>query len=158
MMHLMWCFFYCAFYCTVCFYCILNGSLFRPHRDGQLQEGDQILAIDEYLFDKSISNEKAIDILKNAHGIVEIIVARDSISDDNYKPLEDNIVVEGEEEDKDMVLNTEWAQVECVELVNDGTGLGFGIIGGRSTGVIVKTIVPGGVSDRVSRTLINIIG
>lgn len=50
----------------------------------------------------------------------------------------------------EMVLNTEWAQIEAIELVNDGTGLGFGIIGGRSTGVIVKTIVPGGVSDRVS--------
>ena len=46
-------------------------------------------------------------------------------------------------------LNTEWAQVEVVDLVNDGSGLGFGIIGGRSTGVVVKTIVPGGVSDRV---------
>ena len=46
-------------------------------------------------------------------------------------------------------LNTEWAQVEVVDLINDVSGLGFGIIGGRSTGVVVKTIVPGGVSDRV---------
>ncbi|KAI9558121.1 hypothetical protein GHT06_014874 [Daphnia sinensis] len=51
----------------------------------------------------------------------------------------------------DMVLNTEWAQVEVVDLINDGSGLGFGIIGGRSTGVVVKTIVPGGVSDRDGR-------
>ncbi|KAK4011843.1 hypothetical protein OUZ56_020955 [Daphnia magna] len=50
-----------------------------------------------------------------------------------------------------MVLNTEWAQVEVVDLINDGSGLGFGIIGGRSTGVVVKTIVPGGVSDRDGR-------
>ena len=50
-------------------------------------------------------------------------------------------------------MNTEWAQVEVVDLVNDGSGLGFGIIGGRSTGVVVKTIVPGGVSDRVSASL-----
>ncbi|EFX86868.1 hypothetical protein DAPPUDRAFT_21791, partial [Daphnia pulex] len=48
-------------------------------------------------------------------------------------------------------LNTEWAQVEVVDLINDGSGLGFGIIGGRSTGVVVKTIVPGGVSDRDGR-------
>jgi multiple PDZ domain protein len=47
-------------------------------------------------------------------------------------------------------LNTEWAQVEVIDLVNDGSGLGFGIIGGRSTGVVVKTILPGGVADRVS--------
>lgn len=46
-------------------------------------------------------------------------------------------------------LNTEWAQVEVIELLNDGSGLGFGIIGGRSTGVVVKTILPGGVADRV---------
>ena len=39
--------------------------------------------------------------------------------------------------------------MEVVDLVNDGTGLGFGIIGGRSTGVVVKTILPGGVADRV---------
>lgn len=47
-------------------------------------------------------------------------------------------------------LNTEWAQVEVIDLINDGSGLGFGIIGGRSTGVVVKTILPGGVADRVS--------
>lgn len=39
--------------------------------------------------------------------------------------------------------------IETVELHNDGSGLGFGIVGGRSTGVIVKTILPGGVADRV---------
>ena len=43
--------------------------------------------------------------------------------------------------------------MEVVDLINDGSGLGFGIIGGRSTGVVVKTIVPGGVSDRVSSRL-----
>nr|XP_012235095.1 PREDICTED: uncharacterized protein LOC105679582 isoform X2 [Linepithema humile] len=51
----------------------------------------------------------------------------------------------------DMVLNTEWAQVEVINLINDGSGLGFGIIGGRSTGVVVKTILPGGVADRDNR-------
>jgi hypothetical protein len=41
-------------------------------------------------------------------------------------------------------------QIEVIDLINDGTGLGFGIIGGRSTGVVVKTILPGGVADIVS--------
>lgn len=50
----------------------------------------------------------------------------------------------------DMVLNTEWTQIECVELESDGAGLGFGIVGGRSSGVIVKTLVPGGPASRVS--------
>lgn len=51
-----------------------------------------------------------------------------------------------------LQLNTEWAQVEVINLINDGSGLGFGIIGGRSTGVVVKTILPGGVADRVSKS------
>lgn len=41
-----------------------------------------------------------------------------------------------------------------IELQNDGGGLAFGIIGGRSTGVVVKTILPGGVADRVNIKLI----
>lgn len=41
-----------------------------------------------------------------------------------------------------------------IELTNDGRGLGFGIVGGRSTGVMVKTILPGGAAGRVSVSLI----
>lgn len=44
---------------------------------------------------------------------------------------------------------SQWQHVETIELVNDGTGLGFGIVGGKTTGVIVKTIIPGGVADQV---------
>ncbi|XP_037951485.1 patj homolog [Teleopsis dalmanni] len=49
------------------------------------------------------------------------------------------------------ISTANYAQVQAIELVNDGTGLGFGIIGGRSVGVIVKTILPGGVADRDGR-------
>lgn len=45
--------------------------------------------------------------------------------------------------------------MEVIDLINDGSGLGFGIIGGRSTGVVVKTILPGGVADRVSWILLS---
>ncbi|XP_043971135.1 multiple PDZ domain protein isoform X1 [Gambusia affinis] len=41
--------------------------------------------------------------------------------------------------------------IEIIELINDGKGLGFGIVGGRSTGVMVKTILPGGAAGRDSR-------
>lgn len=51
------------------------------------------------------------------------------------------------------ILSSEWAQVQSLELVNDGTGLGFGIIGARTSGVIVKTIKPGGVAERDGRLL-----
>lgn len=47
----------------------------------------------------------------------------------------------------------EWAQVEVVELVNDGTGLAFGIVGGRSSGVVIKSVLPQGVADRVGDLL-----
>lgn len=50
-----------------------------------------------------------------------------------------------------MVLSTEWSQVEIIDLVNDGSGLGFGIVGGRSTGVVIKSILPGGIADKDSR-------
>ncbi|XP_055625256.1 patj homolog [Toxorhynchites rutilus septentrionalis] len=45
----------------------------------------------------------------------------------------------------------EWSRILDIELVNDGTGLGFGIIGARATGVTVKTILAGGVADRDGR-------
>lgn len=51
----------------------------------------------------------------------------------------------------DTLIGTEWAQVEAIDLVNDGTGLGFGIVGVRTMGVVVKTILPGGVADRDGR-------
>lgn len=40
--------------------------------------------------------------------------------------------------------------IENVELPNDGSGLGFGIVGSRNSGVVIKTILVGGVADRVS--------
>lgn len=51
-------------------------------------------------------------------------------------------------------MQTHWTQVETIELVNDGTGLGFGIVGGKATGVIVKTILPGGIADKVRLTVV----
>lgn len=65
--------------------------------------------------------------------------------------IDKNILSDTTKTSTDMVLNTEWAQVEVINLINDGSGLGFGIIGGRSTGVVVKTILPGGVADRDNR-------
>lgn len=50
-----------------------------------------------------------------------------------------------------MVLSTEWSQVEVVDLINDGNGLGFILVGGKSTGVIIKALIPGGVAERDGR-------
>ena len=108
--------------------------------DGQLKEGDQILAIDGQVLDCNISHQQAISILQRARGQVQLVVARG----------------EGEEEtsqQEENIIPSDWCQVEVIDLLNDGTGLGFGIIGGQQTGVVVKTILPGGVADRDGRLL-----
>lgn len=50
-----------------------------------------------------------------------------------------------------MVLSTEWSQVEVIDLLNDGNGLGFMLAGGKSTGVIIKGLIPGGIAERDGR-------
>ena len=40
-------------------------------------------------------------------------------------------------------------QVEVIDLINDGSGLGFGIVGSKGIGVIIKTIIAGSISARV---------
>lgn len=50
-----------------------------------------------------------------------------------------------------MVLSTEWSQVEVIDLVNDGNGLGFILVGGKSTGVVIKAMIPGGIAERDGR-------
>ena len=109
--------------------------------DGQMREGDQILAIDGQVLDSNISHQQAIAILQKAKGSVDLVVAR------GREGNADNI------EQQDNIIPSDWCQVEVIELVNDGTGLGFGIIGGQQTGVVVKTILPGGVADRDTRLL-----
>lgn len=66
----------------------------------------------------------------------DIIHRSPSVGSDNSKTGSDNLP------------NSEWSQVESIDLINDGTGLGFGIVGMRNMGVVVKTILPGGVADR----------
>ncbi|XP_023705166.1 multiple PDZ domain protein isoform X5 [Cryptotermes secundus] len=127
-------------------------------RDGRLREGDQILAIDGQPLDSNISHQQAISILQKARGLVELVVARSGpeetpLTPPSPSPIDrsPSAVSDTSKAGSDMVLNTEWAQVEVIDLINDGSGLGFGIIGGRSTGVVVKTILPGGVADRDNR-------
>lgn len=53
-----------------------------------------------------------------------------------------------------MVLSSEWSQVEVIDLIHDGAslgGLGFILVGGRSTGVVIKALIPGGIADRDGR-------
>ena len=50
----------------------------------------------------------------------------------------------------DFQLSGDWTQVEVIHLNTETGGLGFGIVGGTSTGVVVKTILPGSPADKVS--------
>nr|CDS26070.1 multiple pdz domain protein [Hymenolepis microstoma] len=45
-------------------------------------------------------------------------------------------------------LKSEWSEVELICLQNDlNNGLGFGLLGNKTTGVLVRNIVPGGSAD-----------
>ncbi|KAI8438539.1 hypothetical protein MSG28_011012 [Choristoneura fumiferana] len=94
---------------------------------GSGSDNERILGLDSASIDSNMSP-------KQGHSILEM-----SRNDDSLASGSPNIVA------------GDWAQVEIINLVNDGTGLGFGIIGARTSGVIVKTILAGGVADRDGR-------
>ncbi|KPJ07596.1 Patj-like [Papilio machaon] len=94
---------------------------------GSNSDNERILGLDTVSVDSSMSP-------KQNRGILDL-----SRNDDSLASASTNIVA------------GDWAQVEIINLVNDGTGLGFGIIGARTSGVIVKTILAGGVADRDGR-------
>lgn len=128
------------------------------------------MAIDRHIFTSDLSHDDAINILQRANGVIQLVVARveplgnqsrddlladpsagEGISEFTVKrtPSEAS---DSSKDSHDMVLNTEWTQIECLELESDGSscGFGFGIVGGRSSGVIVKSIVPGGPASKVN--------
>lgn len=135
------------------------------------------------MLDGDICHKKAIEILQNARGHIELVVAKDKVSRGGKLAQADNNLVTSlpiekslndlnlssssingagalNESKNEQELNQffqnephleKFSQIELIELVNEGKGkgLGFGILGGKSTGVVVKTVVPGGVSDKV---------
>ncbi|XP_062239780.1 multiple PDZ domain protein isoform X1 [Platichthys flesus] len=115
--------------------------------DGKLKEADQILAINGQPLDQTVTHQQAIAILQCASERVQLIVARGPIPQ-----LASPVVSRTPSAASTLSANSSTLQhVETIELVNDGTGLGFGIVGGKTTGVIVKTILPGGIADQDGR-------
>ncbi|KAK1806079.1 hypothetical protein P4O66_013126, partial [Electrophorus voltai] len=107
-------------------------------RDGRLQENDQILAINGIALDQSVTQQQALALLQQQKDRVELVVARDTAAKLGLLP-------------SGSVHTDKWGHVEEIELMNDGSGLGFGIVGGKTTGVIVRTIVPNTVADKDGR-------
>uniref|UniRef100_A0A8B9D0M5 InaD-like protein n=1 Tax=Anser brachyrhynchus TaxID=132585 RepID=A0A8B9D0M5_9AVES len=105
-------------------------------RDQRLKENDHILAINCTPLDQNISHQHAIALLQQATGSLHLVVARE--------PVQGN--------SRTSVVMLSKSDFELyVELINDGSGLGFGIVGGKTSGVVVRTIVPGGLADRDGR-------
>nr|XP_043877956.1 multiple PDZ domain protein isoform X3 [Solea senegalensis] len=124
---------------------IQQGSV--AHCDGKLKEADQILAINGQPLDQTVTHQQAISILQTASERVQLTIARGPIPQ-----LASPVVSRTPSAASTVSANSSaWQHVETIELVNDGTGLGFGIVGGKTTGVIVKTILPGGIADQDGR-------
>ncbi|KAM5148188.1 inaD-like protein [Mantella aurantiaca] len=108
-------------------------------RDGRLKENDQILAINYTPLDITVSHQEAISLLQQSSGFLHLVVAKQLVP----------ITTQSQSNQMDEQMC--WSHVEEIELVNDGSGLGFGIVGGKASGVIVRTILPGGLADQDGR-------
>ncbi|NWR64368.1 INADL protein, partial [Bucorvus abyssinicus] len=113
-------------------------------RDQRLKENDHILAINCTPLDQNISHQHAIALLQQSTGSLHLVVAREPVQGNSSTSA---VLLS----DINPPETIHWGHVEDVELINDGSGLGFGIVGGKSSGVVVRTIVPGGLADRDGR-------
>ncbi|NXP88102.1 INADL protein, partial [Passerina amoena] len=111
-------------------------------RDQRLRENDHILAINCTPLDQNISHQHAIALLQQSTGSLHLVVAREPLQGNSRTALFSDV---------NPPETIRWGHVEDVELINDGSGLGFGIVGGKSSGVVVRTVVPGGLADRDGR-------
>ncbi|KAJ8936009.1 hypothetical protein NQ314_012535 [Rhamnusium bicolor] len=104
---------------------------------------NKMLLLNSQKINGNICNPESLRILQNNPSFNphddDIIHRSPSVGSDASKTGSDNL------------MSSEWSQVESIDLINDGTGLGFGILGMRNMGVVVKTILPGGVADRDGR-------
>ncbi|KFW03361.1 InaD-like [Eurypyga helias] len=113
-------------------------------RDQRLKENDHILAINCTPLDQNISHQHAIALLQQSTGSLHLVVAREPAQGNSRTS---SVLLS----DINPPETIHWGHVEDVELINDGSGLGFGIVGGKSSGAVVRTIVPGGLADRDGR-------
>ncbi|KAM9848829.1 LOW QUALITY PROTEIN: inaD-like protein [Aulostomus maculatus] len=108
------------------------------HRDRRLQERDQILVINGSPLEPGISQQQALTLLQQPGDTVELVVARERPLDASPLPAA-------------TASMERWGHLEEIKLVNDGSGLGFGIVGGKTSGVVVRTLIPDSVADKDGR-------
>ncbi|KAL7855805.1 hypothetical protein AOLI_G00194090 [Acnodon oligacanthus] len=121
---------------------IKPGSM--AHSDG-LRESDQILAVNGEVFDSSVTQQQAFRVLQNAVSMTTLTVARGPVSDLYPQRMSRAVSLPS------VSGSFTPRNVQLIELENDGSGLGFGIVGGKSTGTMVKTILPDGVAGKDGR-------
>ena len=113
--------------------------------DGRLKESDQILVINGKPLGLNVSHTEAIAALQAVKDVVQLVVARGPI------PRQITTISRTPSSASSFQLKpTEkrWAHRETIELRKiDGKGFGFGIVGGKATGVLIKTILPGGPAE-----------
>lgn len=114
------------------------------HRDGRLRERDQVLVINRCPLEAGMSHQQALLLLQQPGDTVELVVARDG-------PVSGPVGASSPRVSTHLSSTDQWGQVEEIQLVNDGSGLGFGIVGGRSSGVVVRTLLPNSVADKDGR-------
>ncbi|XP_028832481.1 multiple PDZ domain protein isoform X2 [Denticeps clupeoides] len=119
------------------------------YRDGHLKQADQILAVNGQLFGPAVTQQQAVKVLQNVVGRVRLTVARGPIPHLSNPPMTRTVSLP--KNLSDLSAPNSPHHIQMIELENDGTGLGFGIVGGKTTGIMVKTILPGGVADRDNR-------
>ncbi|KAK7889398.1 hypothetical protein WMY93_024958 [Mugilogobius chulae] len=119
------------------------------HRSGGLQEKDQILVINGRALESGVSQQEALSLLQSGDS-VELVVARETslnaertvnASQATERALNSALL------QPPNIDTSQWGHVEQIELVNDGSGLGFGIVGGKS-GIVVRTLLPNSVAHR----------
>eukprot|EP00063_Salmo_salar_P030196 XP_014005031.1 PREDICTED: inaD-like protein isoform X1 [Salmo salar] len=115
------------------------------HWDGRIQENDQILVINGTPLDQSVTQHQAIALLQEPGDRVDLVVARDPATITQHTHTAPPPLPPGPSHKE------QWGHMEEIELLNDGSGLGFGIVGGKATGVVVRTLVPNSVADKDGR-------
>ncbi|VDM13074.1 unnamed protein product [Wuchereria bancrofti] len=89
-------------------------------------------------------------IIDRYEKLIEIFGSDKVYGDKSKNYISSIIIVTLLRQSPQMVLTSDWTEVEIIHLPNiPDVGLGFGIVGGTSSGVVVKTILPGSVADKV---------